>query len=316
VLDEKDYDKIITDIKDSETFNRNIELLCFRIHNKASEVYVDVVFKYPKSGLVWDGAVPIEYKRTGVHANTKEKIIETIQNAYDAMEPNKLEEWVKEQKEFWDKKKGAEVTRSFFEKLKDYKWKCVNCQLPQNVNPSRRIQDIKEFGYTVATYPKKFCEKCNKKTNHTILLRIPRGGMTGYETFSPKLRKKILKALRNWDAYEDREYKSLLPDHKFPETRWDEKTIEDNPEDMSDDEIIRKFQLLTNQRNEQKREVCRRCSQTGFRGTPFGIKFFYAGGEKWDEKIPREGKNAEKGCIGCGWYDLEKWRKELNKKLS
>lgn len=80
---------------------------------------------------------------------------------------------------------------------------------------------------------------------------------------------------------------------------------------MSDEEIRAKFQLMTNQRNQQKREVCRTCFQTGKRGVIFGIPYFYAGGPEWDERIPQKGKAAEEGCIGCPWYDIELWRQEL-----
>ena len=84
---------------------------------------------------------------------------------------------------------------------------------------------------------------------------------------------------------------------------------------MTDDEIRAKFQLLTNQRNQQKREVCRNCYQTGERGSIYGIDFYYEGGPIWESSIPRKGKAAEQGCIGCPWYDIERWRRELKKKL-
>ena len=84
---------------------------------------------------------------------------------------------------------------------------------------------------------------------------------------------------------------------------------------MTDEEIIHKFQLLDNQRNQQKREVCRLCFQEGVRGSIYGIKYFYKGGEKWDANIPINGKDAEKGCEGCPWYDIEEWRKKLNELL-
>ena len=85
--------------------------------------------------------------------------------------------------------------------------------------------------------------------------------------------------------------------------------------EMTDDEIIQKFQLLDNHRNQHKREICRRCFQEGIRGTIYGIHYFYEGGENWDPSIPKVGKAAEKGCIGCPWYDIELWRKMLNKEL-
>lgn len=87
----------------------------------------------------------------------------------------------------------------------------------------------------------------------------------------------------------------------------------ENPEDMTDNEIKNKFQLIDNQRNQQKREVCRKCFQSGNRGTLFGINYFYEGTKDWAKDIPTTGKSAEQGCIGCGWYDIEKWREELNK---
>lgn len=31
--------------------------------------------------------------------------------------------------------------------------------------------------------------------------------------------------------------------------------------------------------------------------------------------VPEEGEAAEEGCVGCGWYDVAKWKEELNKKL-
>lgn len=51
-------------------------------------------------------------------------------------------------------------------------------------------------------------------------------------------------------------------------------------------------------------------------GYPFGIKYYYQGEQTWYSSIPRSGKAAEKGCLGCGWYDLETWRKSLNSKLT
>ena len=62
--------------------------------------------------------------------------------------------------------------------------------------------------------------------------------------------------------------------------------------------------------------MCRKCYQEGIRGTIYGIKYFYKGNEKWDPSIPEKGKSAEKGCEGCAWYDIEKWRTMLNNELN
>ena len=84
--------------------------------------------------------------------------------------------------------------------------------------------------------------------------------------------------------------------------RWDEHTKAENPDEMTDEEIKEKFQLMSNQRNQQKREACRTCFQTQKRQYPFGINFFYHGDENWDSMVPQN--------------DMEKWRIELLKKLS
>lgn len=309
---EKFEDIITSDIK-KLIVNNNISIIKPRKHSKASEVYVDVIFKYDSEK--WSGSVPIEYRRTNTHAKTVDDIVKIINNAYEEMKPEKREQWISDQDSFW-KESNKEVTRPFFEVLKDSQWKCQTCELPMNPNWARRVQDIKELGYTLATDTSLFCKNCKKKTTHLILLRLPRGNETGYETINPALKKKILKVLKNYDVYENRYDRHLLPDHKFSEIRWDEKCRSENPKNMSEAEIKRKFQLMTNQRNEQKREVCRECYQTNKRGTPYGIKFFYEGTEEWPISIPKKGKDAEQGCVGCGWYDLETWRKNINSKLN
>lgn len=289
-----------------------VNVLRYREHTKASEIYIDVEFIYSNK-IKWTGSVPIHYRRTGTFANTKEEIKELIDKAYQAMNPKNAVSWLKEQEEFW-KDSNADVTKPFFDKLKDSNWKCVAHELPTNPNWARRIQDIKEMGYTLSTNTNMFCDKCNKNTTHLILLKLPRGSQTGYEIFSPQLRKKIIKVLGNYDAYEGKvkNGNSLLPDHKFPEISWDDKTRQENPDTMNDEEIKKKFQLIDNQRNQQKREVCRQIFQTGKRQGIFGINYFYKGDENWPTSIPKIGKEAEKGWEGTGWYDIEKWRESLN----
>lgn len=145
--------------------------------------------------------------------------------------------------------------------------------------------------------------------------RLGTGGYA-YETLSKPLRKRIIKLLGSIDVYDAAYSSHCLPDHKFSEIRWDQETKEDNADSMTDDEIKAKFQLLTNQRNQQKREICRNCFSTGKRGVVYGIKFFYVGDENWDPSIPKTGRNAVKGCIGCPWYDIAEWRRQLLARLN
>jgi len=197
-----------------------------------------------------------------------------VEKAYDWVSEASARIWIAAEKELWGKEYGGKgVTKAFFYKLLNLKWNSVEGDLPANRNWARRIQDIKEMGYTLATDTRMYCPKLKRSTTHILLLPFPRGVKTGYETFSPKLRKRIISVLGSYDAYEGkvRPPNVLLPDHKFPEISWDENTREKNSDEMSDEEIRSKFQLLDNQRNLEKREACRKIIQTGKVGTLFGI---------------------------------------------
>jgi hypothetical protein len=287
-----------------------------RYHTKASEKYIDAVFVY-ESSPPYICSVPLEYRRTGTEI-ADDGVDDYLEEVYEKINPAQWEQWKKEQKYFWGTKPGAGITKGFFDVLsKTFDWCCINCDLPQNPNWARRIQDLKEFGYTITTNTKRHCEKCNKNTTQLLLLPLPRGGITGYEIWSKELRERIVKILKTYDVYEAKAAKKegLLPDHKFPEIRWDDETRRGSLENISNAEIKNDFQLLTNQRNQQKREICRNCYQTGKRGMIYGISYFYRGSADWDKKIPQRGKEAEKGCVGCAWYDIERWRQELIKSL-
>lgn len=287
-------------------------------HSKASESYVEVTFKY-ESGKTFEGWIPVEYRRTGLDLKTEQEISDYLISIYPFLNPDKRKEWLAEQEKFWSSEKpNAGETKKVFDAISNGNWTCVNCSI-SNPNWARRFQDIKEFGYTFATNTPVKCPACGKRSTFLQAISIPRHHSVdgnGYETWSPLLRKRIISTLNNYDSYEGKVGSNLLPDHKFSEIRWDLNTKETNKDNMSQTEIKAKFQLMTNQRNQQKREVCRNCFQSGKRGNVFGIPFYYQGNENWAETISKTGKDAEKGCVGCPWYDLEKWRKELIKKIN
>jgi hypothetical protein len=294
----------------------NIEKKEVRFHSKASEKYVDVVFHY-SGGITYCCSIPITYRRTGTEIEDT-ALDEYLVKVWRDVNPQNWGDWKAEQTIFWRGKPNAATTKSFFDALsKNFDWCCVSCDLPQNPNWARRVQDLKELGYTLATNTKRHCSNCKSNSTQLILVPLKRGGITGYETWSPELRSKIVSLLEEFDAYEAKigRKEGLLPDHKFPEIRWDSETRRNTLEHLTDEEIKKDFQLLSNQRNQQKREVCRKCFQTGNRGTIYGIPFFYEGSEIWDSRIPKVGKKAEQGCVGCGWYDINRWRSNLAKKL-
>lgn len=297
--------------------NPNIKVLGRRSHTKASEEYVSVRFTYDQEEVSWD--IPIEYRRTGVALSDKtdEEIVQYIEEVYDLCQPSKWPEFKKAAKKYWDANNAA-VTREFFDVLvSSFTWKSVKNDLPNNPNWARRIQDIKECGFTLATNTSMAESAAGANSTHLLLIPIPQGGASGYETWSPQLRDRIIQVLGGVDVFEGKAVKkdSLLPDHKFPEIRWDNETRRTSLDDLTDDEIRRDFQLLNNQRNQQKREICRQCFQSGTRGAYQGIEFFYQGEVEWNVEIPKRGKEAESGCVGCAWYDMDKWRKSLNQKI-
>lgn len=280
-------------------------------HSKAAEEHINVIFNYPDDKQ-WSLAIPIKCRRAGIELDGDEEIASFLSAVYDEVAPSNWDKWRETADKFWAGSR-SDVTKPIFDKMtSDFGWYTYQ-ELPTTSNPARRVQDLKDAGFTVGT------RKRGGGRDLEFMI-VPRaiGHASGYEYWSGKLRARIVKALRNYDAFEGKigNPKHLLPDHKFPEARWNRDTRRDSLEHLTESEILRDFQLITNQRNQQKREVCRRCVETGERGYPFGIKFFYEGGTQWSSEIPATGKAAEAGCFGCGWYDLEKWRVALHQKIT
>lgn len=286
----------------------NIKVHEFIDNNKASETYVRTTF-IQDDGFKWDTVVPYVDRRAGLNIETEQELAEYLISIKPYFRKNAMRQW--KRKELKRGLIGGSVTPLFFKVLLSFKEEFE--RFPMNPNSARRIQDIKDAGYTLASVPR----QNGLKGYNRILLPLPLHAEMGYETFTPQFKARVIRLLKEQNAFEARvtAKKALIPDHKFSEVRWDDETKEENSMEMTDAEIIQKFQLLDNQRNQQKREICRRCFQEGIRGTIYGIKYFYEGDEHWDSDIPKVGKAAEKGCKGCPWYDIELWRKELNKKL-
>lgn len=288
--------------------NDNIIVTEFIANNKASEKYVRTTFTQD-NGFVWNSIVPYVYRRTGLDIKDENQLASYLRSIKKYFQKEKMQRW--KEKELKRGLIGGSVTPLFFNVLLSFKEEFDN--LPSNPNSARRIQDIKDAGYTIASVPRPY----GLKGYNRILLPLPLYTEMKYETFSPQFKSRVIRLLKARNAFEAKITKktALIPDHKFSEVRWDPKTKEENSMEMTDEEIIQKFQLLDNQRNQQKREICRRCYQEGKRGTIYGIKYFYKGNENWDPQIPKVGKAAEQGCKGCPWYDIDFWRNKLNQEL-
>ncbi len=286
----------------------NITVREFIENNKASENYVRTTF-VQEDGFSWNTVVPYVDRRAGLNIKTEKELAEYLVSIKPYFQKDAMTYWKRQ--EVKRGRIGGSVTPLFFDVLLSFKEEFEN--FPINPNSARRIQDIKDAGYTIASIPR----PGGLKGYNRILLPLPLHSEMGYEAFTPQFKARVIRLLGGRNAFEARvtTKKALIPDHKFSEVRWDEETRAKNSMEMSDEEIIQKFQLLDNQRNQQKREICRRCFQEGVRGTIYGIHYFYKGDENWNPNIPKVGKAAEMGCIGCPWYDIEQWRNMLNKHI-
>ena len=301
-------------------FDSNITVLGLYPNNPAYEAYAHTKIIFSDEEQI-ETMIPYVYRRSYLNLSTEKEIAEYLKKIKDHFAKDKINQWVAEQESLFQSQQDLNIRKDFLKVLlKNITKEVLQDEFHSNNNPQKVIQNLKDDGingnggYIISVL--RGNKNNGKKTRYWLLPLPPAEGIV-YEKMSPKFRKKALNALNKLDAFEGKKATiGLLPDHKFPEIRWDSNVPEDNNDDLSEDEIKRKFQLLTTQRNQQKREVCRHCYRTGERGSIFGIKFFYEGNDKWDESIPETGKDAEKGCIGCPWYDIQEWRTRLQQLIN
>lgn len=197
-----------------------------------------------------------------------------------------------------------------FKILSDLNWHCADCELPGS-QPAATIRDLRRMGYEILTAaikadnPPRYCKRCNRKTTHYRLksLSVTSGSIT--RTGLPAwLKQRIFKLYDYREALTGRKRnpKDLTVDHRVPNIRWpeNEKPYDQN---ISDEELRNRFQLLTNEDNLWKSRMCEECKKSGKRQPFLGIYYFYEGTEDYNESI---------GCRGCGWYDPDSWRRSLN----
>ena len=210
--------------------------------------------------------------------------------------------------------------------LKDQQWHCRECEYHNlkivQIAGGGGIQGLQRGsgarpGMEIDS-ANHLCLKCKKQTRHDkwkgqFVSAIQSSGMR------PEFVRRAVNLLGNRDIVEgtERPINQLTLDHKLPMLRWNQ-AIRDRQTayaEMSDRDIKKNFQLLKKSNgsvshNLLKSRACEKCFKEGTRGKPFGINFYYKGGAKW------QGKNKQDpdGCIGCGWFDFDEWRKTLNRK--
>lgn len=286
--------------------------------SKTEDKFVEVKFVYDYAE--YSLALPLKLTYQGFELN-EEELESYVETCYKLLHPENREEWILNSNNYWEDKLNRsfenDATYNVLNALYSGEWECRVCgPVPQaNPQPAARLRDLKKFGYTICTKNLP-CPNCGKNTTHDLLVMIPIFDISNSKQrfgLSPKLSERIKKVLGYFDVASSvkRPSKELIIDHKFPSQRWTEGETE-NPNDMSDEDIKNKFQLLTNQTNLLKSKICDRCIFENIRGDFNGITWYYKGDKIWRGEY----KSDENGCVGCPWYDLERWKKELHKSFS
>lgn len=231
-----------------------------------------------------------------------------------------------------DRLSTAPTQLKVFELLADQKWHCRSCEGKQVASDQYAggggIQGLQRGNRSrnglVIVQDKRKCDVCGRKTTWDRWTGEEREPTAPAYIPKPLIRR-IFDAYGYKDAIEQRERSAheLIPDHRFPMERWDQSENKLDPA-MPIDEIRQKFQVLKKDEggnhNRLKSEACHNCFKSQERGKPLGIAFWYEGDENWPNNVPPtgspDGSAAEKGCLGCGWYDMEKWRESLNQALT
>lgn len=205
---------------------------------------------------------------------------------------------------------------SDFEMMSDLKWHCSKCELKSGQAKTWQVWR-QEKGIQIDTdekgnyYKIIYCDNCSEKTYHRKLKSLKILEDTKSRSgISSALSKKVKQIYDNLEAVYLRKISpnQLEVDHRFPQIRWN-KNEDSNCVKMTEEEILKRFILLTRSHNLLKSRYCERCYKTGERGVFPGIYYWFKGGRMWDKKID---KHDKRGCEGCFWNNPYKWRDELN----
>lgn len=200
-----------------------------------------------------------------------------------------------------------------FEILSDCEWHCPSCELP-STQSAKDIQMLRKEGFEFVQESGqgqgeyRDCPNCGETTFHRRLkYPFPTARSITRQAMPDSFKRRVRDLYDHRDAFDGSSPSTTLEvDHRVPEIRWDEPESFDF-ENMSDAEIKEHFQVLTRRNNLLKSRKCERCAETGRRPPFMGVEFYYAGDERYDEEF---------GCVGCGWYDPQEWRRRLNHLLN
>lgn len=83
-------------------------------HAKASESYVEVAITDVDNAAVWEGAIPYQYRRTGLFLGTEEEVANYLINIKDYFKPDNIGKWVNRERKYWEDNYNAPVTTLSF----------------------------------------------------------------------------------------------------------------------------------------------------------------------------------------------------------
>ena len=190
----------------------NITVIEFLDNSKASEYYVRTRF-VQNDGFEYTTIVPYVYRRTGLELGNEKEIAEYLKSVKKFFTREWIKSWIdKEKKEcladIENKKKKNEdkvsrgkkateiVTPYFLLKLLTLE-ETSGDKLPVNRNPQRRLQDLKDSGYTIP-----IVQYGREKTTST-LLPFPKHEEMGYEKgFTKQFKARVIRLLKQRNAFE------------------------------------------------------------------------------------------------------------------
>lgn len=183
-------------------------------------------------------------------------------------------------------------------------WVC-SVHTTESNQPAAIFREVKRLGYEFEEVaPNRwgtavYCPICERTTTHYKLIKLhPVYTRQDRLSVDKKTRERILRLFDNRDAFTGASISSKAEiDHKVPWTRLE---FDIDARLLTDAEIRTHFQLLTREHNLLKDRACSSCKISSIRPPFLSIPFWY------------EGDNEYRGtCIGCGWYDGERWRMEV-----
>lgn len=159
-----------------------VKAIGFFNHTKATERYV--ILSVDDAGTTKEWYLPYYYRRTNVRIDTTSDLVDYVGKSVPMLTAKRVATYKAEIQKILKKLFGkkSSVTLPIFKKLLDNCGEWVWNKKFVSSNPQRRIQDLKEMGFTLATKME------DKKTYH-MLMPFDMVTAPTYETIPPKNQK-------------------------------------------------------------------------------------------------------------------------------